>query len=244
MANVLVDETSLEAIADTIRSKLGVSDTYLPSEMADAIDDIGGGITPTGTKQISITQNGTTTEDVTAYASAQITANVPNSYTQADEGKVVNNGALVSQSSDTVTDNGTYDTTLINSLEVDVASGGGAYETGTYTVATASDNAWRVPTTQKYSHFMIFTSNTFSQNTTATSNPLYIAYADTYGYSAIRSQTNSGFMANGWSVNRLVSEYANNSFVYFYDTYVELRLLGNGAFIKPAVGLNYIWFAW
>lgn len=34
------------------------------------------GITPTGTKQISITQNGTTTEDVTNYVSAQITVNV------------------------------------------------------------------------------------------------------------------------------------------------------------------------
>ena len=35
-----------------------------------------GGITPTGTKQINISQNGTTTEDVTNYASAQITVNV------------------------------------------------------------------------------------------------------------------------------------------------------------------------
>ena len=33
---------------------------------------------PTGTKQISITQNGTTTEDVTNYANAQITTNVVN----------------------------------------------------------------------------------------------------------------------------------------------------------------------
>lgn len=38
-----------------------------------------GGITPTGTKQISISQNGTVTEDVTNYASAQITVNVPSS---------------------------------------------------------------------------------------------------------------------------------------------------------------------
>ena len=36
-------------------------------------------ITPTGTKNISIAQNGTTTEDVTNYASAQITVNVPSS---------------------------------------------------------------------------------------------------------------------------------------------------------------------
>lgn len=79
---------------------------------------------PSGTKQISITSNGTTTEDVTAYASAQITANVPNTYAAADEGKVVSNGALVAQTSDTVTANDTYDTTLINSLTVNVSGGG------------------------------------------------------------------------------------------------------------------------
>lgn len=41
------------------------------------VPDGGGGVTPTGTKQISITANGTTTEDVTNYASAEITVNVP-----------------------------------------------------------------------------------------------------------------------------------------------------------------------
>lgn len=112
-----------------------------------------GGITPTGTKSISITSNGTTTENVTNYASASITTNVPasavdtgtksissngthdvigyasasvavpNSYSASDEGKVVSNGALVAQSSDTVTANDTYDTTLINSLTVNVSGG-------------------------------------------------------------------------------------------------------------------------
>lgn len=38
--------------------------------------NVSGGVTPTGTKQISITQNGTTTEDVTNYANAEITVNV------------------------------------------------------------------------------------------------------------------------------------------------------------------------
>lgn len=96
------------------------------------------GQTPTGTKNISITANGTTTEDVAAYANAQITANVPNSYTAGDEGKVVSNGALVSQTSDTVTQNGTVDTTLINSLLVNVSGGGGSsnLETGTLTLAS------------------------------------------------------------------------------------------------------------
>lgn len=107
MANVFVEESSLQDIADAIRSKNGTQNTYKPSQMADAITDLpsGGitptgtvnittngthdvtnyesasvnvptGTTPTGTKQISITQNGTITEDVTNYANAEITVNV------------------------------------------------------------------------------------------------------------------------------------------------------------------------
>lgn len=38
---------------------------------------IGGGITPTGTKTINVTQNGTVTEDVTNYANAEVITNVP-----------------------------------------------------------------------------------------------------------------------------------------------------------------------
>ena len=126
MAIKFIDDSILTAIANAIRTKLSSSDTYKPSEMATAISSISGGITPTGTKPISITQNGTTTEDVTSYASASITANVPNTYAAGDEGKVVSNGALVSQTSDTVTSNNTYDTTLINSLTVNVSGGGSA----------------------------------------------------------------------------------------------------------------------
>lgn len=52
-----------------------------------------------------------------------VTANVPNTYTASDEGKVVDNGALVSQTSATYTLNNTYDTTLINSVTVNVSGG-------------------------------------------------------------------------------------------------------------------------
>lgn len=43
MTKVLVNESSLSSIADAIREKLGVSDTYMPSEMGPAIETITGG---------------------------------------------------------------------------------------------------------------------------------------------------------------------------------------------------------
>lgn len=118
MANVLVDETALQDIADAIRTKNGTQNTYKPGQMADAIEAIpSGGITPTGT--VNINSNGT--HNVAQYASANV--NVPNSYAASDEGKVVSNGALVAQGSDSVTQNGTVDTTLIKSLTVNVPTG-------------------------------------------------------------------------------------------------------------------------
>lgn len=99
---------------------LDTAGTYLEDDIT--ITDVT--TIPTGTKNISITANGTTTEDVTSYASASITANVPNSYTASDEGKVVSNGSLVSQSSATYTENDTYDTTLVDEVTVNVSGGG------------------------------------------------------------------------------------------------------------------------
>lgn len=89
------------------------------------------GIVPAGTKQIN--QNGT--HDVAQYASAEV--NVPNTYAASDEGKVVHNGALTAQTSDTATENGTVDTTLINSLTVNV--GGGSDPLGELLANTLTD---------------------------------------------------------------------------------------------------------
>lgn len=78
----IIDTSTLTAIADAIREKLGVQTQYKPGQMPEAIESIsGGGITPTGTKQISITANGTTTEDVASYADAEISVNVPTGIT-------------------------------------------------------------------------------------------------------------------------------------------------------------------
>lgn len=80
----LVDSTQLDAdltnVANAIRTKGGTSaQMAFPAGFVSAVNAIPTGVTPTGTKQISITQNGTTTEDVTNYANAEITVNVPSS---------------------------------------------------------------------------------------------------------------------------------------------------------------------
>lgn len=103
MAKVAITEDYLQDIADAIRQKTGLSSTYYPSEMAQAILSISGsgGITPTGT--INITENGT--HNVTQYASANV--QVPNPST----------GTL------NITTNDTYDVTSYASAVVNVPTG-------------------------------------------------------------------------------------------------------------------------
>lgn len=85
----------------------------------------GGGDTPVLIEK-TITANGTyNAEDDEADGYSSVIADVPNTYTVEDEGKVVYNGTLVAQGSDTVTTNGDVDTTLISNLTVNVPTGGG-----------------------------------------------------------------------------------------------------------------------
>ncbi len=75
----------------------------------------------------SVDANGTyNASDDNADGYKKVTVNVPNSYAEGDEGKVVSNGALVSQTAHAeVNQNGTIDTTLNDSVVVNVPTGGG-----------------------------------------------------------------------------------------------------------------------
>ena len=143
MTKVLVTDSHLYDIADAIRGKNGSSTTYKPGQMAAAITALPDA-SVLGTK--SVTQNGTydpSDDSLDGYSG--VTVNVPNSYSASDEGKVVSNGALVAQTSDTKTVNGTYDTTLNNEIVVNVASGQPVIEplsvtqNGTYTAPSGVD---------------------------------------------------------------------------------------------------------
>lgn len=95
---------------------------YLEDDIT-LVDVSGGGATLI-TKNISANGTYNASSD-SADGYSQVNVSVPNTYSAGDEGKVVSNGALVAQTSDTVTTNDTYDTTLINSLTVNVSGGGG-----------------------------------------------------------------------------------------------------------------------
>lgn len=75
MSDVILDEQNLINIADVIREKLGVQTEYLPSEMASAIESIGGilsGTTPPtentpGNVYLQIREHGTLNSDGASY---------------------------------------------------------------------------------------------------------------------------------------------------------------------------------
>ena len=103
-------------------------------------DSGGGGGGEISTQSLNVSANGTYRAP-TGKAYTPVNVNVPNSYSSSDEGKVVSNGALVAQTAHAeVTQNGTIDTTLNNSVVVNVPAGSditldtlNATANGTYT---------------------------------------------------------------------------------------------------------------
>ena len=89
---ILTEKSNLVAVADAIRSKTGLTGAMTLDEMSRNIENISGGIVPSG--NISITENGS--YDVSQYASAEVnvassgggaqTCNVTLSFTGNAEG--------------------------------------------------------------------------------------------------------------------------------------------------------------
>ena len=127
MPNTIADNlqalnTARMGIADAIISKGGtVNEGKKFSLFSQDISNI-----PSITlSALNITENGIyTPPSGTGYSTVSV--DVQTSFTQSDEGKVVSNGALVAQTSmsQDITQNGTYDTTLNNSVTVNVSGGG------------------------------------------------------------------------------------------------------------------------
>ena len=70
MTNVLINDTSMTSIGNAIRSKLGVETTYLPSEMASAIQSIpsGGAASDTMVERTATSITNSTASVVGQYA--------------------------------------------------------------------------------------------------------------------------------------------------------------------------------
>lgn len=85
-----------------------------------AISKLVGGKPSTLTEKTITTNGGYSASDDGADGYSTVTVNVPNSYTAADEGKVVHDGALTAQTTADITSNGVVDTTFINEVNVHV----------------------------------------------------------------------------------------------------------------------------
>lgn len=188
----------------------------------------GGGETAIIKKSKTITANGTYSalnEDFDGYE--QVIANVPNSFTPADEGKVVDNGHLVAQTSTSALQNGTINTTTNNEVVVNVPN--------TYVAADEGkvvSNGGLVSQTST-------NINTNGTVNTTTNNEVVVAVPNTYtagdegkvvSNGALVGQTSTNILSNG-----TVDTTLNNEVVVAVpNTYAagdEGKVVSNGALV-------------
>lgn len=120
MSKVLVTESYLNDIASAIRHRGGTDLSYTPSQFAGAISALP--TTMPTLESISIFGNGvyTAPSDIDGYS--EITVDIANSYSLADEGKVVSQGELIPQTVSMISRNGFYDTTTLSGIMANVGT--------------------------------------------------------------------------------------------------------------------------
>jgi len=177
-----------------------------------------------------ITRNGTyiaANDGADGYST--VTVDVTPEFTAADEGKVVESGALVAQTSRIIDANGTYDTTLNNSIVVNVSGGGGT---------SVVLSGYGAPDGGLGNDGNIYLEVELDAVGTPTSNDstgLAISASSFYtGYEAYKAfGQNSGWMANGTSGSISVS-LLTFSIVPQKISFVDAVRFGGSAYIINA----------
>lgn len=126
MSVVTINEQILDDIAFQTRAKNGESTLYKPNQIPSAIHRIE---TPKLEERFLV-ENGEYYPHEGRNGISKVTVSVSMSFSEADEGKVVSEATLVNQTSISIVQNGSYDTTLNDEVVVDVPNTYSAQDEG------------------------------------------------------------------------------------------------------------------
>lgn len=114
-----------------VEKSITANGDYSPSDdNADGYSFVSVAVLEPSLQSKTATANGTVTPDTGYDGLSSVAVAVPNTYSAADNGKVVSNGQLVAQTARAITQNGMVDTTENNSVSVNVPNSYGASDEG------------------------------------------------------------------------------------------------------------------
>lgn len=156
---------------------------------------------------------------------AQDITSIQNSYTLSDEGKVVNNGILINQTTKNITENGTIDTTTNNIVQVNVPTGASESDVQNLVVASKPYYESRAGSTSTTT----VTSEIYAYNKSSYYYPLYMLKGLTFTIN--RKYSVSGTYSGTTTADCIVVLKNGNTTIATYD-------LGRFTKTKDASSLN------